>query len=139
MVVFIGRHWKKLIIVALLLPLAAYVGLSLLIGHGVRTAVSFAQAEEPGGPVEALMQVAATEKYGLKDRNRAIWALGQLGDPAALPVLEGLATGGECNHAAEVCQKEVRKAVEACRGGTNISAPLWRQGELAGGGGAPEP
>lgn len=133
--VFLKRHGRKLAIAALVLPLGAYVGLSLLIGQGVRNAVSFAQAEEQGVPVEALMQVAAKEKYGLKDRNRAIWALGQLGDPAALPILEGLVTGGECDHASRVCQKEVRKAIEACRGGTNLSAPLWRHGELAGGGG----
>lgn len=136
---FIGKHWKKLAAAVLVLPLVAYVGLSLLIGHGVRNAVSFAQAEEQGGPVEALVKVAAKEKYGLKDRNRSIWALGQLGDPSALPVLEGLATGGECDHASRVCQKEVCKAVEACRGGTNLSAALWRHGELAGRGGIAGP
>lgn len=128
---FLNRHWKKLALVAAALVLCAYVGLGLLIGNGVRGAVAFARAGESGGPVESLMQVADSEKYGLRDRNRAIWALGQLGDPAALPVLEGLATGEKCDHATGVCQKEVRKALEACRGGVNLSAPLWRHGELA--------
>ena len=58
---------------------------------------------------------------------QAVVALGQLGDPAALPVLERLATGRDCDHARDVCQKEVRKAIEGCRGATNLTAILWRQ------------
>lgn len=130
---FLTRHGKKMAVAAVVLPLVAYVGLGLIIGQGVKKAVAFAQAEEQGRPVESLIQVASSENYGLKERNRAIWALGQLGDPKALPALEGLLTHRACDHGTSVCQKEVRKAVEGCRGGTNLSAPVWRHGDLVGG------
>ena len=128
---FLKRRWKPLGLTAIALLLIAYVGLGLMIGHGVKQAVADATGRHPGDPVPALVAVALDGDRSLDDRNRAIWALGQLGDPAALPALEGLATGRDCDHATTVCQKEVRKALEGCRGELNLAAPLWRHGELA--------
>ncbi len=63
----------------------------------------------------------------LRDRNRAIWAIGQLGDRRALPPLEGLVTGAPCDHAAAVCQYELKKAIRQCRGGVNITRWAWKR------------
>lgn len=59
----------------------------------------------------------------LTDRNSAIWALGQLGDKAALPVLEQYYEGGEkeCNHETELCQYELEKAIKLIESGKNIT------------------
>lgn len=119
---FLRRRWKLLAAAALVLPVLAFVGLGLLIGHGVDQAVEHARRAEGEDPVEALTRVALSDGYPLEKRNRAIWALGQLGDPAALPALESLATGGDCEHTREVCQKEVRKALQRCRDARDLPA-----------------
>jgi hypothetical protein len=87
-----------------------------------------------GDPVAALLAYVVDEENGLRERDRAIWALGQLGDARALPLLEGLATGAPCGHEHGLCQHGIEKAIAACRGGTNLPANLWRRGELAKGG-----
>ena len=129
--VFHGKHWRKITLAAVSLPIVGFLVLCVAIGFGVRGAVSNAQSRFPGDPVSALIAVATDEQEGISERNRAIWALGQLGSPEALPVLESLATGGSCDHDRLICQKEVSKAIEACSGGTNLGAMIWRHGELA--------
>ena len=115
----------------------AFFVLSWQIGRDVRATVSVATAEAPGAsgdPVSALVAHVQEDANGLRERNRAIWALGQLGDPRALPLLEGLATRAACDHDHELCQHGIEKAIAACRGGRNLPANLWRRGELAKGG-----
>ena len=61
----------------------AFVLLSLIIGYHVRAAATRAIAEYPGDRVTALMAYASSDDHSLRNRNRAIWALGQLGDKRA--------------------------------------------------------
>jgi len=125
------RSWKYLVLGCLGLMVVTYLALGFSIGRSVKQAVAAARRDHPGPVTAALQAVAASERYGLRERNRAIWALGQLGDPAALPTLEKLYTGGPCDHEHALCQHELEKAIAGCRGGTNLSAPVWRHGELA--------
>jgi HEAT repeat protein len=76
-----------------------------------------ALAAAPGerDPVPALMRLVGDGDLPLARRNRAVWALGRLGDPRALPLLEGLHTGDACDHEHALCQKELGKAVALCR------------------------
>ena len=112
-----------LVVVALL---GIFVAIGLSIGAGVRDA-SAASVEAYGGErVDALISVVDSPAHSLHERNRAVWALGQLGDPRALPVLERNATRQPCNHAQSICQHELSKAIRLCRGAKNISAFLWR-------------
>ena len=128
---FLKRHWRKIVGAAVTLPVVAFVVLCLVIGSSVRGAVSAAQERHPGGPTEALLAVAQDEDLGLSERNRAIWALGQLGSPEALPVLEAMVTANGCDHANRICQYELEKAIAGCAGGTNAGAWIWRHGDLA--------
>lgn len=112
---------------------AVYVGLGLWIGSGVRDVARAAQARFAGAPVAALCALVADEDAGYDLRNRAVWALGQLGDPDALPVLESLyraasSRGPVCQHDRAVCQHELRKAIAGCRGAVNVTAVVWRRG-----------
>jgi hypothetical protein len=93
---------------------------------GVHAASAAALYAQPGDRVLALMAYVESPTHALPARNRAVWALGQLGDARALPVLEKHFTGGECDHDRALCQRELRKALRLCRGGTNISAWIWR-------------
>jgi hypothetical protein len=109
----------------------AFVLLSLTIGYHVRAASSKAIAEHSGDRVTALMAYVSSDSHSLRDRNRATWALGQLGDARALPLLERLHAqheGEPCDHDRYLCQHELNKAIRACSGGTNLSALIWRHG-----------
>ena len=128
---FLKKHWRKVVLVVVCAPFVGYLALCLIIGLGVRNAVSDAQSSFPRDPVTALISVATNEEAKLSERNRAIWALGQLGSPEALPTLHVLVTGEKCDHDELICQREVETAIEACSGSTNIGAMIWRHGELA--------
>ena len=127
-------NWKKRITVSLVAAVGflvvAYFAISLVIGSGVRSVSAAALGEQPGDRVAAIMAYADASTHSLKDRNRAVWALGQLGDPRALAVLEKYYTGQPCDHARALCQHELKKAIKLCRGGTNLSAFVWRCGSL---------
>ncbi len=125
-----GRRLVRFIsgaaVIALVLIAALLLGTSWLIESGVHAASEAALLERPGDRVPALMAYVESPTHALRARNRAVWALGQLGDARALPVLEKHVTGRECDHARALCQYELRKAIRLCRGATNMSAFIWR-------------
>jgi hypothetical protein len=73
----------------------------------------------PGDDVAALTDFVKSQSHPLAERNKAIWALGHLGDGRALAVLESVYTGELCIHDEILCQYELEKAIKAC-GGTPI-------------------
>ncbi len=120
------RFVRRAVVIALVLIAALVLGTTWLIGSGVHAASEAALLERPGDGALALMAYIESPKHTLRERNRAVWALGQLGDARALPVLEKHFTGRECEHGRALCQHELRKAIRLCRGATNISAFIWR-------------
>jgi hypothetical protein len=77
------------------------------------------------------MYLVKDNNQSFRNRNSAIWALGQLGDPQALPILQSLYTGMIPDREpldAGISQYELKKAINLVNGGTNISAPVWRYG-----------
>jgi hypothetical protein len=118
----------RILLIPLGVVLTAYLGIGLLIGSDVRQVSRTAQSRFAGAPVTALCALATDENVAFDLRNRAVWALGQLGDPAALPVLEPLYTGAECHHDRALCQHELHKAITGCRGAVNVTALIWRRG-----------
>lgn len=95
---------------------AAFAGITLWIRADVRDATEMAIREYPGddGTV-ALIAIVESEDQPLRARNRAVWALGQLRDPRALPILERHYTGEPCDHARMLCQHELKKAIDLIR------------------------
>lgn len=85
------------------------------IGHDVQATARSAQAEFGGDPVHALLCVMSAADHPLRDRNRAVWALGRLGDRRAVPALSAGRTGRPCDHDQALCQREIRKALDRCR------------------------
>lgn len=78
---------------------------------------------------EALSLQLDDENQGFRSRNHAIWALGQFGDSRALPILEKFYTGDIPEREPldqVISQYELEKAIKLARGGTNISAWIWR-------------
>lgn len=115
-----SRRWRRMLIVV--------VGVGILVGGtgwgamlwhirtSVNKSVELAQQAHPhpGDDVSALLAYALSEDHELSRRNGAIWALGRLGDTAALAGLVSVYTGEPCRHAEEICQYELAKAIRRC-------------------------
>jgi hypothetical protein len=110
--------------------MASALAVSWTIASGVRASAELATREYRGDTVSSLVAFAASPSHGVGDRNRAVWALGQLGDARALAFLERHYTGKACDHSRGLCQRELKKAVDLCRGGLNLPALLWRRGQV---------
>lgn len=108
--------------------LTIFYGLICLsIGRGVRSISKEALREYPGNEVKALISFVNSQNQSLGKRNRAVWALGQIGDKQALPTLEKFYTGQPCDHEKYLCQKELKKAIRLCKGGFNLTRWAWRR------------
>ena len=105
---------------------------SLAIELGVKNVCAAAMREYPGDKVDALMKSVDADTYGYNARlysanNKAFWALGQLGDPRAVPFLRTLLTGEECDHETNLCQGEIQEAMQKLEGNKfNLPKVLWR-------------
>lgn len=81
------------------------------------------------GCTDALITFLNDPSNSLRERNSAIWALGQLGDSKALPVLQSYYTGDIPNREPldqTISQYELKKAINLASGGINITAIFWR-------------
>ena len=113
-------RWTIVRIAVPVILVAAALGLLVLrvsITRSIDSITGEALAASPraADQVEALMIFVADEDHDLDRRNSAVWALGQLRDPRALPLLQGYETEGDCRHGIELCRRGLRKAVALCR------------------------
>jgi hypothetical protein len=118
-------------LIVLLLATTGFVALSWWIGHEVDAECRRALDGRDGDCVTALMLVVDDEDAEYAERNRAVWALGQLGDPRALPVLEHHYTGRipDREPVDEVLsQHGLRKAIRQLEGEPNLGSWVWRHG-----------
>ncbi|MCB1184770.1 HEAT repeat domain-containing protein [bacterium] len=127
----VRRYAWRALLLGLVLVVGGAAATSLVIGRQVRGAVAAAQSWEPGDPVEALLAVATSPDYAVAERNRAVWALGQLGDSRAVAPLATLLPHTNCEHGQDVCRRKLEQAIELCEGAPNVGAVLWRHGRLA--------
>lgn len=122
--------WKRVLVYGVLSCLVLALVMFVVVCFSIRSAVkqmcAEATKEYPGNRVEALRAYVISESHSLKKRNRAVWALGQIGDKSALAVLESFYTGGDCDHEKQLCQRELRHAIYGCKGGLNLTAWLRR-------------
>jgi len=121
---------RKVVFYGVLCGIAVILGAFVMICWSIRSGVKEMSAravqEYPGDRVEALISYVNSDKHSLRDRNLAVWALGQIGDRRALPVLKKLYTGGPCDHDRALCQGELQKAIKLCEGSVNATAWLPR-------------
>jgi len=109
-------NWLAIgVVVLAAIAAGALVSAVVLIRSGVEDATAAATRAHSGDEVTALMAYVRSDAHSLRDRNRAVWALGRLADPRALPLLEHYYDGGPCDHTRRLCQHELRKAIDRCR------------------------
>lgn len=87
-----------------------------LIFYSTRSVAALAQDEFGGDSVTALMRAVECRTCSLSQRNKAVWALGEIADSRALPVLRAYYKGGRCSHDIALCQYELRKAIRKTEG-----------------------
>ena len=63
------------------------------------------------------------------EKNGVIWALGQIGDHRALPVLEEFYTGKPCEKPCRrnqsICQRGVTRAIKNCKGAFSVTKWMY--------------
>ncbi len=99
------------------------------IGFEVKQVCATAKRNYSGECVNALIAQLDDTQNSFYDRNKAIWALGQLGDSKALPTLQKYDTGNIPDREPlneTISQYELKKAIKLIEGGLNITAFLWR-------------
>jgi len=100
---------------------------STLIGYDVIAKCDLAKDKyQTNDCADGLIQSLKDDSNTLKQRNQTIWALGQLGDEKALPVLESYYDGSECDHHTKLCQYELKKAINLVKSGFNLTAFVWQ-------------
>lgn len=103
------------------------------IGFGVKEMCRTARNKYEGDCVQALIHFLDDGGNDFENRNSAIWALGQLGDHRALPVIakyyQGNPENKKCDRSTTLCQYELFKAIKLLKGGLNITAFVWRNGD----------
>ena len=116
--------WILAIVAGILI--VAYLGVSIMIAWGINKESRSAMARFAGDRIEALMALVDCQNCRLEDRNHAVWALGQLRDKRALPVLYKYRTGKSCNHSWQICQYEISKAIRWTEGNSYMLPQIWR-------------
>lgn len=102
---------------------------STWIGLGVRERCKMARQKYGGECVESLILFLNDESNDFRSRNSSIWALGQIGDNRALPILRKYFTGNIPNREPidkTISQYELKKAINLIESGFNLSAFVWR-------------
>jgi hypothetical protein len=118
---------KKILLWSIPLGIAGILmsiyAVSLVIEDSVRQKCVRAQEFYAGDCVAALSSVLVDEDKSFREKNDAIWTLGQLGDDRALPLLEPMYTGeiNKTKYDADISQYELMKAVKLIRGGFNVT------------------
>lgn len=121
------RKWTIRISAVLMIALIAlFFCAEISIGLGVRQFSQIAQCRFQSDRIAALIAMVDCDSCAMSDRNHAVWALGQLADSRALPILEKQYTGGKCDHLHDICQYELEKALRLVRNGHNVESLFWR-------------
>ena len=126
--------FKRLLIISGLATFGLFILMFLAAGFWIGSSVKDHCQEmtaryQQSDCVEVLMQAVEDEELAFGERNSAIWALGQLGDKRALPVIEKFYTGNIPDREPwnnTLSQYEMKKAINLLRGGFNITSFVWR-------------
>ena len=120
-------QWKRRVLWTLAGVLAVAVSLFVLEGIirlDARATGNRAAARFGGDRIRGLTALVDCSQCSLRERDMAVWALGELRDRRALAVLKAHYTAGKCDHAADLCQYELGKAIMKIEGKWNLHASM---------------
>jgi len=93
-----------------------YSAIRIWIGSDLDDIITEATELYEGDTIEALISYLESDDHSLVEKNNAIWALGKLSDERALPALNSLVVGEECNHPEYVCQRTLSTSINTLKG-----------------------
>jgi hypothetical protein len=125
---------KRIIIALLILGFSAlfifYGIVCWLIFSDVKEITQIAQQRFKGDAVEATIAMLQSKETSFVLKNKAVYALGQIGDKRALPALRHQVTGIPCPKPCTkhnyICQYELEKAIKTCDGGFTVTRWMYR-------------
>jgi hypothetical protein len=124
-----SRLLKYGILATLLLFIVFFIITFSSIYSGVKKTCLTAKKEFSGGCQSALVQYIESESHSIREKNTAIWALGQLADPRSVEFLVKLdaetPSPEECNHDKYPCNYEIQKAIKWSKNG-NWTSWMYR-------------
>jgi hypothetical protein len=98
---------------------------------GVAGITEQAKSAFPGDAVESLSSFILSDSQSFEDKNTAIWVLGQLADPEAIPFLEELNSeiaeqSVPFDRSGGLSKYEIEKAIKWCNKG-NLTSWMYRK------------
>jgi hypothetical protein len=115
-------------VIGLSIGMLFFVVICTFIGYEIKSLCADSKAEYNGDCVNSLISMLDDENKSFRSRNSAIWALGQLGDARALPILEKYYTGFIPKRESldgGISQYELKKAINLAGGALNLTAWAW--------------
>lgn len=124
---------KRIILLSIIsvftLALIAFFYSFFVIFRDVKATCLKAQGEYGANCVDSLIKYVQSDKNSFRARNSAIWALGQIADKKALPLLyelnKSLPKQEKCSYDQYLCKREVQKAIRWCEKG-NVTSWMYR-------------
>ena len=120
---------KKIIIILIVMAVAAVASVAFSLYYTVWKTCDSAKEKHGGNCQNALVKVLGDEKAGPKEKNDAIWALGQMADPESLLALEKIYAGkvpeGREPLNEVVSQYEIEKAIRWVKNG-NVTSWMYK-------------
>lgn len=112
-----------------ILALSLFIYSFFVIHEGVKTACLKAQDEYQEDCVTSLIKYIQSDNHTIRNRNSAIWALGQLAEKEALLFLyelnKTLPEQKKCSYDDYLCKYEVKKAIKWCEK-DNVTSWMYR-------------
>ncbi|MBN1256159.1 MAG: hypothetical protein JXA52_00480 [Planctomycetes bacterium] len=129
-----ANKYRKTLLRLLLVLLVLFVLLTAYTFHVIYRDVKAitGEAKDDFGlddPVLALIALLESEEYSYQDRNRAVWALGQIGDKRALPPLEILnltVPAGSKGFSQEFSKYGIEKAIQQLNSSFIVTRWMYR-------------
>ncbi|HRZ95241.1 MAG TPA: hypothetical protein P5262_01595 [Candidatus Moranbacteria bacterium] len=122
---------KKIISILVVMAIAAIVSVAFVLYYTVWKTCGLAKEKYSGNCQKALVAVLEDEKTSPKEKNDAVWALGQMAEPESLPALQKIYAGkvpeGREPLNEVVSQYEIEKAIRWVKNG---NATSWMYGCL---------
>lgn len=102
-----------------------------IIGYGVKDTCQMAKDKYDKGCVDSLIALLDDPENDMRNRNSAVWALGQLGDDKSLEVLKKYHDGEDSfpvDLSVKLSQLQLERAIGYMEGNPNITTFFWRFG-----------
>lgn len=121
---------KKAVVLLTVFLLIVFIASFISIYNGVKNNCLKAKKSYNQDCINSLVKTIQSDKVSFREKNSAVWALGQLADKKALPFLYELdkttSEQDRCSHDKYLCKYEIKKAIKWCEKG-NVTSWMYKK------------